>query len=120
MPENDKDNGIGDIEVAMVELDADENKELIEALNKMSSGDVTPEQVREMIYTRIFLAFVDHLKRRLKDSMGTNKAAERLTQITHAILDTLDNEGASVEEGIMALVFIIENIVAQIAQVKEV
>lgn len=119
---NDKNIDIGDIEVIMIELDADNDKdrELIEALDKMSSGDVTPEQVREVIYTHIFLAFVDHLKRRLKDSTGTDKAAERLAQITHAILNTLDNEGASVEEGIMTLTFIVENIVAQIAQVKEV
>jgi len=119
---NNKNIDIGDIEVIMIELDADKDKdrELIEALDKMSSGDVTPEQMREMIYTQIFLVFIDHLKRRLKDSMGTDKAAERLAQITHAILNTLDNEGASVEEGIMALTFIVENIVAQIAQVKEV
>ena len=112
---------MSDIKVVMIELDADkdEDKELIEALaSRMSPGAATPKQVREMIYTQGFLAFVDHLKRRLKNSMGTNKATERLTQITRAILDTLDNEGASVEEGIMALAFITENIIVQIAQVK--
>ena len=120
MSENDKDTDIGDIEVVMIELDADKDKdkELIETLDKMSSGAATPKQVREMIYTHIFLVFIDHLKRRLRDSMGINKAAERLAQITHAILDTLDNEGASVEEGIMALAFLTENIIVQIAQVK--
>lgn len=122
MSKNDKDTDTGDIEVVMIELDADndKDKELIEALARMSPGAATPKQVREMIYTPIFLVFVDHLKRRLKDSMGINKAAERLAQITHAILDTLDNEGASVEEGIMTLTFIVENIVAQIVQVEEV